>query len=177
MKVIGLDLSLTSTGIAVITTTGYAAHRIKPPADLRGLTRMRWIRQNIDDLIVGITLVVVEGPAYGAQSGQSGHHERAGLWWLVRERVESLVGEMAIVPPAVLKKYATGRGNASKDEVLAATIRQWPAFEGSSNDAADALWLAGIGADKLGQPAITVPDTRRAALGKVEWPAGIGGAR
>ena len=85
------------------------------------------------------------------------------------------------IPPASLKMYATGKGNASKDAVLAAAIRRYPDVEFDGNDAADALILAAMGADHLGFPLVsktpsgrksraTLPARNREALGKIDWP-------
>src|SRR5690606_1478975 len=76
----------------------------------------------------------------------------------------------AIVSPTSLKKYVTGRGNASKDEVLAAAIRRWPDAAINGNDEADAYALRAMGLDHLGHPVADVPKTHRDALAKVAWP-------
>lgn len=172
-RVLGLDLSLTCTGIAGPGWTD----TITPPAALRGAERMLWIRAALlDDYLAGAGLVVVEGPSYGSQAGQRGHHERAGLWWLIRCALHNLDVPVAVVPPAALKRYATGRGNASKADMLLAAARRFPWFDGSTADEADALWLAAMGADHLGHPLADMPATHRAALAGVEWPAITTGA-
>lgn len=167
-KVLGLDLSLTSTGVAW------------PPADTRligraiearGVGRLQWLRAQIREKTWerGSDLVVVEGPSYGSQGGQRGHHERAGLFWLVVVDLHVDGIPYAIVPPASLKKYATGRGNAGKDDVMREVARRFPWFNGN-NDAADALVLAAMGCDHLGQPWAPMPQHHREALSKVDWP-------
>ena len=40
------------------------------------------------------------------------------------------------------KKATTGRGNATKDEVMAWAVEAWPALEGCSQDEADAVAIA-----------------------------------
>lgn len=172
--VLGLDLSLTSTGMAEIIEGAPRAWSIKPPPAHRGHDRLHWLVDTIWATACeyeGGHLVVVEGPSYGSQASGRGH-ERAGLWWLLTHQLWSNGIEMAVVSPAALKKYATGKGNAGKDEVLMATARRFPDFDGG-NDAADALWLAAMGADHAGVPIVTVPAPHRQALAKVEWPAVI----
>jgi crossover junction endodeoxyribonuclease RuvC len=168
-RVLGLDLSLTSTGVAAPTWT----YALKPAPALRGTDRMLWFRRQIfDDAIspsTALTLVAMEGPAYGATGGQKGHHERAGLWWLVRCMLAGVDVPVAVIPPASLKLYATGKGNAGKDEILMAAARRFDWFAGG-NDEADALWLAAMAADHLGTPPVVMPAAHRAALAKVEWP-------
>ena len=54
--------------------------------------------------------------------------------------------------------------------MLLAVARRWPHVEIVGNDTADALALAAMGADHLGQPIAAMPATHRAALDKVDWP-------
>lgn len=164
--VLGLDLSLTGTGVA---GDGWA-DTIKPPTKLRGVDRMAYIRGALlDRYLSGVDLVVVEGPSYGSQAGQAGHHERAGLWWLVRYALWARGTATGVVPPASLKLYAAGRGNAGKDDVLRAVVRRFGWFEGDNN-AADALVLAAMGHDHLGAPLVEMPKANQAALIKCDWP-------
>jgi crossover junction endodeoxyribonuclease RuvC len=181
VKVLGIDLSLTSTGLGIWRSGAgmiLGTVRLRPPAPFRDLARMRWICEQIglytEPHMEGATLAVLEGPSYGNQGSgrQAGHHERAGLWWLVREKLDSLGVPVAVAPPATVKKYATGSGNAGKDEVLKAALRRNPDFDGG-NDEADAMWLAAMGADHLGRAPI-VPESHRAVLAKVNWPNLIG---
>lgn len=172
--VTGLDLSLASTGVARVLPAGAWAGRIRP-GKRTGYDRIRYLAAEIAESIGGADLVVVEGPSYGSSNGQRGHHERAGLWWHITYRLWAADVPFAVVPPACLKRYATGRGNASKDEVLSAIIRRYPQVELDGNDQADALTLAAMGADHLGCPfGRPVPAAHRAALGKVTWPEPIG---
>ena len=165
-RVLGLDLSLTSTGIA--SCTGWA-DTLKPPAKLRGHDRLRWLLTAVADHTRLADLVVVEGPSYGSQAGQAGHHERAGLWWLTTHQLWTREVPVAVAPPSCVKRYATGKGNASKDAVLSAVVRRFAWF-GEGNDAADAVILAALGADQVGAPMVAMPKEHRAALGGVAWP-------
>ncbi len=167
-RIYGLDLSLTSTGVA--SAVGWA-ESIRPPAKLRGHARMAAILAGITDLVVQPDLVVVEGPSYGNQGAQrqAGHHERAGLWWLVTHNLWTRGVRVAVAPPASVKKYATGKGNAAKDEVMVAVCRRFPWFDGN-NDCADAVILAALGADHLGVPMVPMPAAHRVAMDGVAWP-------
>lgn len=166
-KVLGLDLSLSGTGVA---GDGWA-DTIKPPAKLRGVERMAHIRGILlDRYVAGVDLVVVEGPSYGNQGTgrQAGHHERAGLWWIMRYALHLRDIPVAVVAPASLKLYAAGKGNAGKDDVLREATRRFDWFAGDNN-AADALWLAAVGADWLGSPMVAMPAVNRKALAKCDW--------
>ena len=164
-KVLGLDLSLTCTGLAGDGWTDTIR-----PGDRRGADRLMWIRDTLTDRwLANVDLAVVEGPSYGSAARQSGHHERAGLWWLVRCALASRGVPTAVVAPACLKRYATGKGNAGKDRMVLEAARRFSWFEGTE-DEADALWLAAAGTDHLGHPYVTMPAHNRDALEKVEWP-------
>lgn len=169
--VTGLDLSLTSTGVARVLHSGAWAGRIRP-GSRTGYGRLRFLAAEALNLARGTDLAVIEGPSYGSAAGQRGHHECAGLWWHITYRLWAHGVPFAVVPPACLKQYATGRGNAGKDQVLSAVIRRYPQVELDGNDQADALVLAAMGADHLGRPLTPVPQAHRAALAKVTWPNG-----
>jgi len=171
VRITAFDLSLTSTGFAIVRDNAQPATGTLT-TKLRGYDRLEWLRQQIDHIAYTVdeeaTLVVVEGPAFGAKG--DAYHQLAGLWWLITWHFARARLPFAIVPPSLLKKYATGLGNASKDQVLMATARRFPDFAGG-NDEADALWLAAMGADRLGVPLVQMPAANRAALDKVQWPA------
>jgi crossover junction endodeoxyribonuclease RuvC len=172
-RVTGIDLSLTSTGVAVIVD-GHT-HRITTLASKghRGDTvpqRAKRLASIVDDVwneIFDADLTVIEGPSF-ASSG-AGTWDRAGLWWLVMSELQTERFPVAIVPPTVVKKFAAGKGNADKSAVAAGLARLWPEAQASNNNEWDALALATIGAQSMG---LDVP--RRAhhaeCLAKVEWP-------
>ena len=159
LNVIGIDLSLRRTGIA----TAHATNTLTPPQQLAGFARLRWIRAQI----LGITLqadhVVIEGLSYGSHTPSA--LERAGLWHLVMVAIDARGIGWTEIAPATLKKYATGRGNADKGQVLAAAIKRLPADVDNDN-AADAAWLAAIGHDLLGAPICDLPAAQCAAIDK-----------
>lgn len=71
------------------------------------------------------------------------------------------------LPPATLKKLATGKGNADKMAMLAAAAARL-GYLGHQPDEVDALWLAVAGAHLAGLPsAPTLPKAQLAALDAV----------
>jgi Holliday junction resolvasome RuvABC endonuclease subunit len=171
--VLGLDLSLARTGVAGNAGGGWT-DTLRPPTKLAGHRRLAWIEDQIlDRFATAVDLVVVEGPSYGSQAGpvrQSGHHERAGLWWLVTHALWARETQVVVMPPASLKRYATGRGNAGKDDVLREVTKRFAWFTGDNNEA-DALILAAAGGDWAGTPMVTMPAAHRAAIAALGWPA------
>lgn len=174
---IGIDLSMRSTGLASslgwterVTSTGRRGDDLSTQ-----WVRLKQIVNSIEGLAKNADLAIIEGPSYGSAGSSAGTWDRAGLWWLVVDRLRHRGIPVAVVPPASRCRYATGRGNASKDEVLAAAIRRFPDFDITGNDVADAVWLAAAGMDQLGHPLAAMPATHRKALDAVAWPE-IGGA-
>jgi crossover junction endodeoxyribonuclease RuvC len=169
-RVIGLDLSLSSTGVACNAGWVERIRLAAGPVD-KPFLRLRAIRARVLEFAnTGTDLVVVEGLAISRQTGQ--HLTRAGMWHLVMEAVDARTPWIQVSPTA-LKKYATGRGNAGKDEVLAAAVRRFPHIDVKGNDEADALWLAAIGADLLGEPMVEMPALNRSTLAQFVMPAGV----
>lgn len=185
MKVVGLDLSLTSTGIAVVCDhhglRGAVTDRIEskparkigktdPPLTLEERAgRLRMLRERVREYVTDADLVLVEAPAYDSKSPHT--HERSGLWWLVVDWCIRDGRPLVEVTTGGVKRYATGSGSASKDAVLAAVVRRYLDVEVSGNDEADALVLAAMGARWLGYPLeASLPKTHTAALDAVQWP-------
>lgn len=172
MKIVGIDPSLTSTGVAWIDVTGtIRVGRIRSTGRAGSTIEQRWQRLTaLTDTIAGgvdrATLLVIEGPAYASVGGS--HHDRSGLWWMVVDLALTAGSRVVEIPPAVRCKYACGKGNASKDQVLAAVIRRYPTVDVTGNDEADSLVLAAIGARMLGRPIDDpMPKEHLAALHKI----------
>lgn len=170
-RVIGVDLSLTATGIA----TEAGQQTISCPK-LKGIERcdrlagevLTVATQWINNLATG--LVVIEGYSFGSRNSHA--HALGELGGIVRSELRRIGLQWVDVPPSSLKKYATGKGNANKGEMLAAAIRRL-GYEGASDNEADALWLRAMGLDALGCPLVEVPAAHRVALGKVAWPEAV----
>jgi crossover junction endodeoxyribonuclease RuvC len=168
--VVGIDPSLTATGLSVVVCdSGYVATQ-RLATKLRGHERLDWIVNNVGVWLIGARpdLAVIEGPSYGSTG--STYHQLAGLWWLVAHKVHSARVPYAIVTPQQRAKYATGKGGAAKDAVLLAVAKRYPDVEVESNDEADALLCAAMGARHLGRPIDDLPQTHLAAMDAVGWP-------
>jgi hypothetical protein len=173
VRVTGLDLSLTGTGVAIVDLNLGAGHPGEPintawtinPGKRKGYERLRWIRHGVLSACDGADIIVLEGPSYGSTG--SSFHQIAGLWWILAEAIDAVseLGGLAIAPPSSVKKYATGKGNANKDAMMLATARKFPEFDGDNN-AADALWMACMGMEHLGCPVVK---GHSEALEGVQW--------
>jgi Holliday junction resolvasome RuvABC endonuclease subunit len=165
LRVLGLDPSLTATGIAdangrLLTVT---------PRGRRGPQRLAHIRDRVlEQVTLGADLVAIEGYSYASKGSSA--YQLGELGGVIRLALWEAGVPFAEVPPSCLKKYAAGTGNASKDEVLVACVRRLD-LEPRSNNESDAAWLRAMALDHFGQPLVTVPKTHRAALDSVTWPA------
>jgi Holliday junction resolvasome RuvABC endonuclease subunit len=83
--------------------------------------------------------LAIEGYAHGAKFNREKLGELGGIVKLAIYDVFKL--EPIIVPPTVLKKYVTGKGNASKAQMMEGVAKKWgPQFD--NDNLADAYALA-----------------------------------
>lgn len=168
-RVIALDLSLTATGIATVSGETLT---VQPGKTLRGAARLCDMRETILNAALGTDfdpdLTVIEGPAYSRALG-AGHHEAAGLWWQIVCALHGAGIPYAVAAPTALKKYATGKGNATKADMRMALYKR-AATDLRDDNQVDAQWLRLMGLDWLGFSPVLLPTAHRDALAKVAWP-------
>lgn len=176
MIVVGIDPSLTRTGVAVARDGAAAVGSVTSKPNGGGLvdTRDR-IRFLVGGALVfaprRIDLTVIEAP-YLPRHGGGSVLERAWLYGLLVDQFLGR-GPVASVPPAVRARYAGGAGNASKGDVLAAVRGAFPRIPLRNDDEADALALMAMGARHLGHPLDGEASAAQvAAMEKVAWPTG-----
>lgn len=175
---VGLDLSLTGSGIA--SSAGWCERVGRD--DITTLPLDERLAA-VDELAARIVLrtgpheyrpmlVCVEAPAFSRSGG--GVLERSALWWTVVRRLRHREIPVALVPIQSRMRYATGKGAAGKGAIIDAVARRLPMFEtGGDDNLADAAVLAAMGADRLGVPLAPMPAAHRLALDKVTWPDGL----
>lgn len=181
LRVLGIDQSLTSSGIALFEPDdGKVLLGRVQTGRLRGHDRLAGILGAVNDWATGCDVVVIEGLSFGAKG--SALLDLAGLSWLIRHELWATGKPYAIVDPATRAKYITGNGSAGKDECLLAVARRFPDVPVSGNDQADALTLLQMGCDYYGQPITEMPQDRTALLRatrtdknrkgqpKIDWP-------
>jgi crossover junction endodeoxyribonuclease RuvC len=113
-------------------------------------------------------VVVIEGLSFGSKG--SAVTDLAGLHWLVRHTLWKTGVPYAVVAHPTMAKWLTGKGNAGKDECLAAAIKRFPLADITGNDEADALTLAAMGCARYKRPLVQMPADRTVVLSAVEWP-------
>lgn len=168
-RVLGLDLSITATGIAYRDgSTG----TVGGPSD-QGDRRLLVIEQAVtiavggEDIDLGprVDLVVLEDlPTHAKAAGITGMVHGAVRTLLIKRGVPYVV-----VTPATLKAFATGKGNADKTAMAMAAYKR-AAVEFADDNQCDAWWLRAAGLERLGAPLFDLPAAQRARLDKVAWP-------
>lgn len=150
---LGIDQSLTAFGLTIIGASQAYSTWVYT-SKFRGVTRLAdirdWVHDRIGDAIEQGH--VVAGAAM--ESGVVSSHSSLVLGELSATVKLALFDDPRIsenaryplqVPPSVLKKYITGRGNASKHEVILATYKTW-GVEFVDDNAADSYGLARLAA-------------------------------
>ncbi|WP_433893065.1 crossover junction endodeoxyribonuclease RuvC [Streptomyces sp. CA-111067] len=163
---IGLDLSLTATGIAY---TGGDTETIKTRT-AHGDRRLRQIADTIR------TIIRAEHPDLAVVEDLPTHAMSAGITGMVHGCVRVVLLEegvpYALIPPATLKAFATGKGNGDKTGMAMAAYKRAGREFGDDNQC-DAWWLRHAGLDWLGVPEIVLPQAQRDRLAKAKWPAAV----
>lgn len=173
-SVIGIDLSLTAPGLAVIhapwgdepphaiatTLGGVPTEQVARGKLLkRSAVRVAVRASNLTD---GDALVVME--ALLLQSGTGKAPERAAFWWMVRAELEERGLQVVSIHPTSRRSIALDdeareyyrelpkhqKGAGGKRAVLASVRRRWPGVVLPDDNAADALVCAEVGAHALG---------------------------
>lgn len=163
--VIGLDLSLTCTGVAGAEWTDH----IRPTT--RGHQRLAYLLDAIGTFIRHADLVVIEGPSFGG-GVKHRHEDLAGLRVMTRHWCWTHNIPYAVMPPSCRALYAAGKGNAAKGEVRTSVADRYGIeLEGRARyDEADAYALCAAGLDWSGHPLAPVPEKNRTALDGTVWP-------
>jgi crossover junction endodeoxyribonuclease RuvC len=182
--IVGVDLSLTSTGLCAVRagkiealhcvrSTGTDADTIAQTA--RRIHELEW---RIFDWIDGdgADLVVLEGPSNNSRFGKP--HERSGLWWRLTDHLVAKGYPIVVVRPTQRAKYGTGNGNSKKPAVWAAVKERYlplvPERAGklANNDIGDAVILASMASRAYGYPVEpeTLSESILDSLKGVSWP-------
>jgi hypothetical protein len=177
--------------------TGYATFRatadqwrikvftVRSPLRVRGVEQLPPARRSVivaplygllDANAEAVRLVVKEerlSAAGGRQPGSaSTAHDLAGLHAVVEQGVWRRGVPYLDVAGPKIKKYATGRGNAPKEDVrLAAAKRLDQLAECANGNESDALWLLVMTLAHYGLTLVQLPVVHQLALDAIDWPA------
>lgn len=184
MIVVGIDPSLTCTGVATVN----ASVRVEPGAWFTTRVRTAPTSSDLDEQLRRIQtaaartlaalprrvdLVVIEEPS--KRSIDISHNDRVQMYGLVVMKLRERGLPVARVSPKTRAKYATGNGNSRKPEVLAAMRALVAGDFGTAlvpdHNVADAVALAAMGARYLGEPVDGLLSPKQEeAYAAVAWP-------
>lgn len=162
---VGLDLSLTSTGFSC----GELIETIS--VSTKGPERLATIRDRIIELLNSIEnpCVCVEGYSFASRNSQA--HSIGELGGVIRVALWERGIPYVEIPPTTRAKFATGKGNAAKTEVMSAiSARTGIVWSGKgADDKCDAWILEQMGKTRLGKPDYNWPAINLEALVKIDW--------
>lgn len=184
----GLDISLTSTGIGLITQISDGT--CKPTVTTitskgkRGASyidrgqRIIGIRNEIVYALGLCCLVVAERPNVVLRNADL--LDRIGLWWATIGKLQDIGVPVAVAVSGTIKKLITGNGTASKGAMCVHIAKLYPDLHlsekgNAAEDEADGMGLAHTGAVYLGWDVPTLA-RHKDGLAKVTWPIMPGGA-
>lgn len=146
--VMGLDMSYTSAGVAVLYRDRLMSYALTQGKYMRGAERLEWFFDTIGDLSVRYqpALTVIEDYAFDAKFGREQSGELGGVTRLALHRAGMEYEEAGI---SQLKKFATGVGNCDKSIVARELYKRYGS-DAVGNDESDACGLALMAAAKLG---------------------------
>lgn len=192
--VAGIDLSLTSTGLALATAyrhpdTSLAVSGLPESLDNTIETRCVESKGKTKDTLINrgerleqisseiyawagrsADLVVIEGMFAAGQVGGA-QLDRHGLWWIVVRGLQRHGVPVVAVAPAQSKKFLTGEGRADKGTMVRWAGKLWPDWEPSTSskteDEADAIALASVGLALLDLAPFEMTDYRKDIVKKL----------
>lgn len=172
MIAVGIDPSLTCTGVAVIDSTEISTRRVLAP-NIGGslVARRSRIRNAIAGILAPIPprvdVTVIEVPHSRQQFGAQ--NERIALYWFLVDQLLAR-GPVVEVAPSSRAKLATGSGRATKSDVVAGIRAAFPDARVPDDNVADALALAWAGARWGGGEVPEYSPGQAEAFARLSWP-------
>lgn len=177
-RIVAVDPSLRSTGVAQVFNGALATDVIRP-TPLPKNRAPQGVAQQADRVIELVDLVwmwvsradilVIEDSSKRSIGGlqEERHWLRGGVVTRARRNGIAIV----MLPPSVVKVYATNNGNADKEEMVEAAFKHFPGVEIEDDNAADAAWMAALVARRLGLTIDNVPIEHERAFKNIkDWP-------
>lgn len=162
LRILALDLSVTATGICL--HDGRTETITTNPKD--GDRRLVTIADRVMRAVLpGVDVALIEGPVVRSSAAVV----IGMVHGVVRELLIRHDVPYAVVPPATLKAYATGKGNADKTAMAIAALKR-TGREFADDNQVDAFWLRAAALDWYGRPEFDLPKVQRERLAKVTWP-------
>lgn len=163
-NVVGIDLSLTATGIAL--SDGTYTIKSKPMDDR--LERVKRIWDEVYKYLSSPDIIVLEHYSFGSKGRAV--FDIAEMGGIVRWELSGRGYPVAEVSPSSLKLYGAGKGNADKI-AMAVSASKRAGMEFPNDNECDAWWLRQMGLAYYGGAVpVQVPERHKEALAAVDWP-------
>jgi len=137
MRVLGLDLSLTATGIALAADEALPDTRtwLARPGARRGMERLCWLGDQVLEAVVltGPDVIAIEGYSFGARGNAV--FQLGELGGIVRYLLVTRGFSYVEVAPGEWRKQLFGKGNLPKDQVR---VEAWKRY-GVEHESLDVL--------------------------------------
>lgn len=165
MNFVGIDLSLTSTGICNLGSPSIISTKSKGPE------RLSSVSKEVLNYCLNIknSFVLIEGYSFASRNSQA--HSIGELGGCVRMLLWESNIPFIEIPPKCRAKFATGKGNAGKSEVISSiSAKTGIVWSGpGADDMCDAWVLEEMGLARVGKSQYDWPLTNMSALDNVDW--------
>jgi Holliday junction resolvasome RuvABC endonuclease subunit len=143
MRYVGIDPSLSRTGLCIIDDAGIEARSLPTSRKLSIYDRQLQIVKSAAAQIRAGDIVVLEEFGISARFAPSGRFvERIEICGMLKFLLPKVTGlPWFSVPPNLLKKFVTGKASSKKDEVISSVRDNWKVMV-NNDDEADAFGLA-----------------------------------
>lgn len=152
MNILGIDQSLTSTGLIVLNDKVEIVHQELVETKVKDfdleIERLIHIKNKV--WVIAKQFNIEKAYMEGFSFKSKGHSlfQLGGIGYLIRELFYDKKIPLFIVEPTKLKKFVTGKGQCKKELILLKVFKKW-GIEFDSNDLADAYSLARYGLENL----------------------------
>ena len=150
MLVLGLDLSLSSSGFVLlkngdIQTAELIKSKPSGKLPLEETKRLKRIKETVEALVITVLpkLIVIEGLAFAVKK-TAAITQLSGLHYMIRDLLYDNNYPFIVVAPTTLKKFITGKGNSPKDIMMMETYKRYRVTL-TDNNLCDAYGLSKIG--------------------------------
>ena len=138
IRFVGIDPS-SKTGFVILDSMGEVVIAEELKSKNKDPLRMIDITKEIRAELKPTDKIGIEGFAFGAKGRALDF--QYGLGWLIRVMMYVDKISYSDITPSQLKKFASNRGNAKKDDLVLPIYKKW-GFEHSSDNVRDAYVLA-----------------------------------
>jgi crossover junction endodeoxyribonuclease RuvC len=166
---IGIDASLSSTGIVVLDGRGEIYSRMIISSKLTGTERLKDLSKKTKEYLSNfvpcrLIPVFLENYSFGSRAGQA---FSIGEWGgVLRVLLNEMGFKVTGIAPTVLKKFITGKGNAKKEQMLLQTFKKF-GQEFDNNDICDAFGLALLCYKFFNRDKLKLSESEKEIIGKI----------